>query len=179
MMESVKQGLLDELRWARTAVVGKVDGLSEYDMRRPLTVTGTNLLGVVNHLSVWESVYLGDIFGRPFPEDVVTHEDLWVPPDRSSSDVVTRYERVGAHADDTVRALGLDTAGHVAWWPRPNVTLLNVLVHRIAETNRHAGHMDILREQLDGTTSEDQPLDVASLKTRFEQIEHAAKTAAH
>lgn len=178
MATSMKQGLLDELRWARTAVIDKLDGVAEYDLRRPMTASGTNLLGLVNHLSVWEATYLGDVFGRPFPEDAISHDDdLWVPAERRSSDVIGRYQRVAAHADETVHNLALDTPGHVAWWPRPEVTLLNVLVHRIAETNRHVGHMDILREEIDGTTSEHAPRNGASLKIRFEQIEHAARTA--
>jgi hypothetical protein len=47
----VKKALVDELGWARDAVVRKLDGLSEYDARRPLTGTGTNLLGLVKHLN--------------------------------------------------------------------------------------------------------------------------------
>lgn len=177
MATSTKQSLLDELRWARAAVIDKLDGLAEYDLRRPMTASGTNLLGLVNHLSVWETAYLGDVFGRPFPEDTVIHDDLWVPAERPSSDVISRYQRVGIHADETVQNLDLDTPGHVAWWPRPEVTLLHVLVHRIAETNRHVGHMDILREEIDGTTSEHAPRNGASLAIRLEQIEHAARTA--
>ena len=48
--------------------------------------------------------------------------------------------------------LDLDAPGHVPWWPRPDVTLFNVLVHVLTETSRHAGHADILREELDGRT---------------------------
>jgi hypothetical protein len=63
-----KEHLLDELRWTREAMLGKLDGLSEYDARRPLTITGTNLLGLVKHLTLTEAWYLGEIFSRPFPE---------------------------------------------------------------------------------------------------------------
>ena len=56
-----KAYLLDDLRDARNALVSNLDGLSEYDARRPLTPSGTNLLGVVKHVEVWEGHY----FGRP------------------------------------------------------------------------------------------------------------------
>jgi hypothetical protein len=78
-----KDYLHDELRFARQALVWKLDGLSEYDVRRPLTVTGTNLLGLVKHLATWEARYLGEIFNRPFPEPLPRWQDsdgsdLWV-----------------------------------------------------------------------------------------------------
>lgn len=55
------------LREAREALVWKLDGLSEYDMRRPLTFHGTNLLGLVKHLSGCEIGYFGWVFDRSFP----------------------------------------------------------------------------------------------------------------
>lgn len=50
------------------------------------------------------------------------------------------------------RAHDLDAVGRVPWWPddRSEVTLHRILVHMIAETNRHAGHADIIRELIDG-----------------------------
>ena len=63
------------------------------------------------------------------------------------------YRRVWAHSDTTVEVLALDAVGHVPWWPpqRREVTLHRILVHVIAETNRHAGHADIVRELIDGS----------------------------
>src|SRR4028119_1039072 len=52
----------------REALLWKLDGLSEYDVRRPLTPTGTNLLGLVKHLTITEAWYFGEGFGRPVPE---------------------------------------------------------------------------------------------------------------
>ena len=60
------------------------------------------------------------------------------------------YRRACEHSDATIAALDIDAPGHVPWWPRPDVKLFNVMVHLLAETHRHAGHTDILREQLDG-----------------------------
>ncbi|NKY41382.1 DinB family protein, partial [Cellulomonas septica] len=152
-----KAYLLDDLRWTRASLLGKLDGLSEYDVRRPLTDTGTNLLGLVKHLAVAEARYLGEIFARPFPEPIPRWDDaagnrahLWATQDESRDDVVARYRRACAHADATVAALPVDAPGHVPWWPQPDVMLFNVMVHVLTETARHAGHADILREGLDG-----------------------------
>ena len=73
--EFAKEYLHDELRGIREALVWKLDGLSEYDIRRPLTSTGTNLLGLVKHLAIWESRYFGEVFGRPFPEPLPRWDD--------------------------------------------------------------------------------------------------------
>ena len=66
--DAAKANLHAYLQHEREAVLAKLDGLSEYDVRRPLTVTETNLLGLVKHLATWEARYLGEVFGRPFPE---------------------------------------------------------------------------------------------------------------
>ena len=147
-----KDYLHNELREVREVMVWKLDGLSEYDVRRPLTSTGTNLLGMVKHLSVSEARYFGDVFDRRFSEDLPLMDgtDTWVAPTESRTEIVGRYRAACAHADRTIEALDLDAPGHVAWWPRPNVTLFNVLIHVLTETSRHAGHADILREQVDG-----------------------------
>ena len=71
-----KAYLHSDLRDARETMLWKLEGLGEYDVRRPLTVTGTNLLGLVKHLSVWEARYFGEVFGRPFPEYVPRWDDL-------------------------------------------------------------------------------------------------------
>ena len=156
-----KEYLHDDLRHVRTVMLWKLDGLSEYDIRRPLTATGTNLLGLVKHLSNTEARYFGEIFDRPFPErlpwwddDAEFEADMWVTPDETRAEIVDRYQAACAHADATIDALDLDAPGHVPWWPRPNVKLFNVIIHVLTETNRHAGHAghaDILREQLDGS----------------------------
>lgn len=147
------------LQIARGALVWKLDGLSEYDVRRPLVPTGTNLLGLIKHVASVEAGYLGETFGRPFPEplpwfeeDAEPNADMWATPEESRADVIGLYHRVWAHSDVTIETLGLDKIGRVPWWPeeRREVTLMTILVHVIAETNRHAGHADIVRELVDG-----------------------------
>ena len=107
--DAAKANLYNYLKHEREAVLAKLDGLSEYDVRRPLTVTGTNLLGLVKHLATWEARYLGEVFDRPFPEplprwDVEAERlaDMWATEHESRSDVVDRYRRVWDHSDATV-----------------------------------------------------------------------------
>lgn len=170
----------------REALVWKLDGLSEYDVRRPLTVTGTNLLGLVKHLATWGARYLGEIFGRPFPGPLPDWQDadgsdLWVTPDESREQIIGFYRRAWEHADATIAKLPIDIAGHVPWWPSPDVKLFNMMVHVLQDTTRHAGHADILREQLDGRTGvmaeyEDE-IDTAARAKHRTKIEQAAQAA--
>jgi len=156
--EFAKEYLHGDLRDIRATMLWKLEGLTEYDARRPLTATGTNLLGLVKHLSNTEARYFGDVFGRPFPErmpwwgddDYEAFGDMWATADESRANIVDRYRRVWEHSDATITALDIDAPGHVPWWPRPDVKLFNVMIHVLTETSRHAGHADILREQLDG-----------------------------
>lgn len=152
--------LVRYLQTLRDAVLWKLDGLSEYDARRPLTPTGTNILGLVKHLAWVEAGYFGATFGRPFPEPTYPEDeegmdhnvDMWATAEESREDVVGQYRRVWAHVGETFAAGSLDTVGRVPWWPeeRGTVTLHQVLVHVCVETARHAGQVDILRERLDG-----------------------------
>ncbi|TDX81398.1 uncharacterized protein DUF664 [Rathayibacter sp. PhB151] len=152
-----KQTLLRYLQEGRDALLQKLDGLGEYDLRRPLVPTGTNLLGLVKHVSGTEAGYLGAVFGRPFPEPMPWMEDesepnsdVWATADESREQVVEQYRRVWAHSDATVAALDLTAPGVVPWWTNRDVTLHRILVHLTAETHRHAGHADIVRELIDG-----------------------------
>ena len=156
-----KASLHGSLREVREVLLWKLEGLSEYDIRRPLTPTGTNLLGLIKHLTNTEARYFGDVFGRPFPErlpwwgedDFEPFADMWATAEESRAEIVDRYRRVWDHSDATIAALDIDAPGHVPWWPsdRNEVTLHQILVHVVAETNRHAGHADIVRELIDGT----------------------------
>jgi hypothetical protein len=148
-----------DLQEAREALVWKLDGLSEYDVRRPMVPTGTNLLGLIKHAATMEVGYFADTFGRPFGEplpwfskDAEPNADMWATAEESREQIVGLYRRTWAHSDATINTLALDTVGRVPWWQpeRNEVTLLRVLVYMIAETNRHAGHADIIRELIDG-----------------------------
>ncbi len=154
-----KAHLLRALTAGREALLWKLDGLSERDVRWPVVPTGTNLLGLVKHLASVEAGYLGDVFGRPSPEhlpwfadDAEPNADMWATADESRASVLALWERVRAHSEATVAALPLDAPGLVPWWApdKRQVTLHQVLVHLVAETHRHAGHADLVRELLDG-----------------------------
>ena len=154
-----KDDLHRYLREGREALLWKLDGLSDYDIRRPLVPTGTNLLGLVKHVACVEAGYFGATFGRPFAEptpwdddDADPTADMWATAEESRDDVLGLYDRVRQHADATIEALDLDAPGEVAWWRPGNrtVTLHRILVHVTAEVHRHAGHADIVRELIDG-----------------------------
>lgn len=157
--------LLEYLQRVREQVVGALDGLSDYDVRRPLVPSGTNLLGLVKHLIGVEAGYLGDCVGRPSPvsrpwEDdgsVWQGADMWARADEPRADLLADYRRCWRHSDETVAALGPDAAGRVPWWPpaRWDTDLGTLLVRVLADTAQHAGHADILREQIDGRGGRD------------------------
>lgn len=187
---ALKGSFRSYLQDARDAVVWKLDGLSEYDVRRPVTPTGTNLLGLVKHLTIVEAWYLGRAFGRPFAEHLDWWDDgaepdidLWATPEESRAEIVDRYRRAAAHADATIAHVPLDAVGHVPWW-RTAPTLHAMLVHVLAEASRHAGHADIVRETLDGAAG--LRADVTNLPDRdgdswaahHDRLEAAARAAA-
>lgn len=158
-MLTPKEVLTRYLQIQRDALLWKLDGLDEYDLRRPLTGTGTNLLGLVKHLASVEYGYFGDVFGRPAPEpmpwteeDSEDNADMFATADQSAEWVIGFYRRACRHADETIGALDLDAEGFVPWWgpERGHTNLQRLLVHMIAETARHAGHADIVREEIDG-----------------------------
>jgi uncharacterized damage-inducible protein DinB len=158
-----KETLHRYLSVRRDNLLGKLDGLSEYDIRRPLTPTGTNLLGLVKHLASVELGYFGEVFGRPsgvplpwYDDDAKPDADLWVTADESRADIIGLHLLAASHSDATIEALSLDAPGVVPWWPeeRRQVTLHQILVHMVAERAHHLGHADVLRELIDGTAGQ-------------------------
>jgi Protein of unknown function (DUF664) len=186
----VKGDLHDYLRGARETLVWKLDGLGEYDVRRPLTPTGTNLLGLVKHNAGMEIMYFGEVFGRT-PDvslpwllgDADPNADMWARPDETRERIVELYRSTWELADATIDELPLDAVGRVWWWGDSPVTLHRVLVHVTAETQRHAGHADIIRESIDGSAGflsgydSLRISDPASWKTFHDRIEEAARLA--
>ncbi|HYK29114.1 MAG TPA: DinB family protein [Streptosporangiaceae bacterium] len=180
------------LQVGRDAMLWKLDGLGEYDIRRPLTPTGTNLLGLIKHLAGVEAGYFGEVFSRPLAEpmpwdddeDADRTVDMWATANESRAAITGLYRRVWAHADQTIEALDLDAIGHVPWWgERGEVTLHQILVHVVAETHRHAGHADITRELIDGavgmrSNSSNMPwTEAAKWTEHYGRVEEAARLA--
>jgi hypothetical protein len=153
-----KAELHDYLQGAREVLLWKLDGLAEYDIRRPFTPTGTNLLGLIKHSATAELLYFGDVFGRPHDvrlpwlSDDTPDSDMWATPGQSRAEITGLYRRAWQITDATIAALPLDAPGRVPWWgDNGAVTLHHIVVHVTAETQRHAGHADIIRELIDGS----------------------------
>jgi uncharacterized damage-inducible protein DinB len=157
-----KSALHRYLQVDREALLWKLEGLSERDLRMPRTPTGTNLIGIVKHMAHVELGYFGDTFGRawPQPEERISEADFEADPQvdwyategETCAGIVDFYRRVWTFADATIEELPLDTLGRVPWWPeeRNPVTLQRIIVHVIDDLARHLGHADILREGIDG-----------------------------
>ncbi len=153
------------LQQSRGSVVSSLDGLSEYDIRRPVTPTATNLLGLVKHLAGIELAYLGDCVGRPSPvrlpwvedESIWDGADMWAAAEETREYVLSLYRAASQHSDESIEQLGLDAPAEVSWWPeaRRKTTLGSLLVRVVAETAQHAGHADIVRELIDGRAGPD------------------------
>ncbi len=137
------------LSFARECVLKKTDGLTEEQLRRVLVGSGTTLLGLVHHLTLAEQVWFGHhVAGGPDPGDV----GMDVPEGCTAAEVLAGYRAAIEASDAAIRAAGdpdrpaavaIDGKFHTLRW---------VLAHMTSETARHAGHADILREQLDGVT---------------------------
>lgn len=158
-MDEIKANLLSRLRGLRHDLLRTLDGLDEYQVRRPMTPTGTNLLGLVKHVASVQLGYFTEVFGRHpgwdqpwFADGAEPDADLWVPATESRQSVLDLHHHSARMSDDTITALDLDTPGDVPWWPaeRRRVTLGLILVDVVQETARHTGHADILREAIDG-----------------------------
>ena len=158
-MTDQKNTLKRYLQVGRECLLWKLDGLNEYDVRRTMTDSGTNLLGVIKHVASVEIEYFTKVFGRACPVDLPwfsqeasPNDDMWATPDESRQFIIDLYKTSWSVSDQTIDELSLDSPGYVEWWheDRRNTTLQTILVHMIAETHRHAGHVDIVRELIDG-----------------------------
>ncbi|KUM94110.1 hypothetical protein AQI88_23410 [Streptomyces cellostaticus] len=151
-----KETLHASLDRHRDAVLWKLDGLDDEQLRRPMTPTGTTLLGLVKHLASVEYGWFVETFGgegEPLWFDPYESEDMHIAPGETTQQIVAFYGRARTAADRMITELPLDAPGRPSWRDH-SVSLRWVLVHMIAETARHAGHMDILRELIDGATGD-------------------------
>ncbi|MEU5719075.1 DinB family protein [Streptomyces sp. NPDC020403] len=187
--EIAKDNLHGRLRRDRTALLWKLDGLSEYDARRPLTATGTNLLGLVKHVATVEARYFGEVFDRPSPEPLPRWQDSdgsdqWAAEDETRDQIIGFCQRTWDRSDATINELPLEAPGYAPWWPEPysHTNLFATMIHVLGETIRHAGHADILRESLDGRTGlraeHEKQIDEEARAAHCAKIEQAARSAA-
>jgi hypothetical protein len=185
-MADLKEELHRKLQAARAALLSRLEGLGEHDLRRPMTPTGTNLLGLVKHLAGLEYAYLGESLGRPAPETMSWIEDssiwdgadMWATADESSEYLIGLYGRACGHADLALAELDLESPASVAHWPqdRRDTTLGVLLIRMVSETAQHAGHADIIRELIDGKTGadDDAAIDEAGWRDYLTRIQAAA-----
>ena len=154
--------LLRFLNKVRDAVVRASEGLYDDQQRIAGVPSGTNLLGLVQHLTWAEEhwfqcVFLGEepsdhrlADGQPWYSSV----SMRVPGNLTRDDVVAAYRNACARSDDIVH--GCSDLSTLAQIPNPGqerrASLRMIVAHMIEETGRHAGHADILREQIDGAT---------------------------
>lgn len=154
------QGYLQE---ARATVVAQLAGLDDYQIRRPMTVTGTNLLGVVKHLIGIEAGYLGVCLDRPWRENLPwidaaePNADMWATADESRGYIIDLYQEVSRHSDAVLVEVGSEHPGHVLWWPEHSrsTTAGALLARVLKDTAMHAGQLQILRELIDGSAGSD------------------------
>ena len=192
-MDGAKDDLQRYLDRSRDVLIWKLEGLGEYDLRRPITPTGTNLLGLVKHCAMVDSGYLGGCFGRPFVHEYLPdplapgfgpNDDLWVRADEPTAAIRDLFAKSRAHATATLAELPLDAIGTVPWWGERGtaVTLHRLAVHTLFDLDRHAGHADIVRETIDGAAGllpnhSNLPADFdwASYRARVEAAARAAE----
>ncbi|WP_350276639.1 DinB family protein [Kribbella sp. HUAS MG21] len=183
----MKTVLQDYLQDTRALLLAKLDGLSEYDRRRPLVPSGTNLLGLVKHLVGIEYVYLGTSVGRPPAEplpweadgSVWEGADMWAKPTESTEYITGLYREACAHSDRSIAELDLDHPAEVPHWAEGKraTTFGALLVRVVDETAHHAGHADIVRELIDGQGGRDaDALDEAGWTEYYTTIQRAAET---
>jgi uncharacterized damage-inducible protein DinB len=153
---SEKDMLCGWLDFQRATIVRKVDGLADDDLRRPVVGSGTSLLGIVKHLAFAESYWFGQVFAGESERLARFEPGDHLSPDEATGSVVDRYATACGRSREIVHAADLDDFAHGTVTnrrgPASQFTLRWIVTHMIEETARHAGHADILREQIDGTT---------------------------
>lgn len=134
----------------RDAIVAKIDGLSEEDIRRRLVPSLTTIGGVVKHLTWVESGWFGQLFADRAGEHMRTHDRDWeftVEPGDTVESLIAGYRAACAASRAAVAGHSLDEV--VPHSRMGEVSLRWIKLHLIEETARHAGQLDILREQLE------------------------------
>ena len=154
--------LLFFLDRVREAVVRTVAGLSDDQQRAPGVQSGTNLAGLLQHLTAMEIYWFQQVsLGR----DVDATSTMDVPDNVSTDDLVVGYRTACAESNRIVRScddlssltrrparMPASTSRDAPPEAPRHVSLRSVIIHLTQETARHAGHADILRELIDGET---------------------------
>ncbi len=154
-----KESLVASLGRHRDVVLWKLEGLEDAQLRQPMTPSGTSMLGLVKHMASVEYGWFCDTFERPsdpVPFDPDDPDADWrVEPDDTVESIVDYYQRARAASDEVIAEMDVEAMGSA--WFGDSVSMRWVLIHMIEETARHAGHMDIMRELIDGQTGDHPP----------------------
>jgi len=146
------EGFLD---WYRAVVERKVDGLTPDDAKRVMTPTGMSPLGVLNHLGWVERGWFRETFAGEDVEAIDTDGDnsaeFVISSDDTVESVIAFYRsEVKQSRRVSSDALSLDALSAKKTSYGERVSLRWILVHMLEETARHAGHLDLMREEIDG-----------------------------
>ena len=139
----------------QNAMLALCEGLSDEQLRQRLVPSLTTILGMVKHLAYVERWWFQDVF-EGLDCEYPSSEDDWdadfrIEPDESTHEILERYRSECATSARIIEAHDLDDIS-VNHTQRPPCTLRWTILHVVEDTARHAGHADILREQLDGKT---------------------------
>lgn len=150
--------LLRRLSEQRRHVLAQLEDLTDEQLRRPVLPSGWSCLGLVRHLTLSDERYWFEVVvaGEPldfWPEG--ENGDWLVGDDEPSEHVVAAYRAACGRSDEIISARRLDEppAQPEAWWPDAGLEfpdLRAVIMHVVVETATHAGHLDVVRELLDG-----------------------------
>jgi hypothetical protein len=154
MVNDETDALLVSLNSQRQHVLGALEGLSEDDLRRSVLPSGWTPLGVVRHLAleVEQFWFRGAVAGEPVT--LTSGDEAWqVPADVPAAAILDLYRDEIARANEIIAATPIDAMPK--WWPDffgnfPPRPLRKTILHVIAETATHAGHLDVVRELIDG-----------------------------
>jgi uncharacterized damage-inducible protein DinB len=154
MANEEKDALLATLNAQRDHLLDVLDGLSEEDLRRPVLPSDWTALGLVSHLAleVEQFWFRGAVAGEPIT--LTAKDEAWqVPADVPSAAILGRYREEVAKANEIIAATPIDAMPK--WWPDffrdfPPRPLRQTILHVITETATHAGHLDAVRELIDG-----------------------------
>jgi len=142
----------------RDAVLWKLQGLTDAELRHAMLPSGNTLLGLVKHLATWEYIWICRTFGQPTEQLPIDggddYADVRIDPHDSTAGILAFYRRARGAADEVISRVGLDEVGTTMF--DDSVSLRWVVIHILEDTARHAGHIDVMRELIDGAVGDHQ-----------------------
>jgi uncharacterized damage-inducible protein DinB len=157
LVGSERELLTAFLDYHRQTVLWKIEGLNDTDLRRSMTPTGLSLLGLIKHLAyverAWfQNEFAGEDVSFPWTDDD-PDADFRIEPDETTEQILTLYKTEVERSREITAAVSFDD---IARGPRPRrkPSLRWIIIHMIEETARHNGHVDLMREAIDGQTGE-------------------------